>query len=639
MFQKNFVFHDLAQALKHIESLALLCKHSQCHDALLNIVVAGLSGKECEILLRALDQELAQVKRIGVSAYNMIDEDPSQVFIVFNLLLSKDASFSTLTFPCQPGEELEAAEACRRALDGIEQIRGIEIFPANPRLHVTRFLQEISRGREDVPIFGTMAKVSQIGSNGADDDCFSLGQDIVKSGFVLAVFSGKDLHAYADYVLGWKPIGREMPVRLAAQSPLGESAVELIDGRPAGEIYQKYLGIDWHDNIIENVWAFPLMVRRNNVNLCYIPISSNEENLHFSGSIYEGESIRFSYCTREEILDASFNGSERMRIFAPDAVMMAMCGNRVGFLGAEAHLEWDFYRKNHPDLVFFYGYSEIYYHNGKGGVLNSACVAVGFKEGEDKAHVDRKYSLIPKAQFTPKGKVPFSYLVSHFFHEMTNELMHFQKHLEQEVARKTQENASLSLHIVQTMAQTIDAKDTYTNGHSSRVAHYAREIARRAGYSPAQQEEIYMIGLLHDVGKIGVPDEIINKPGRLTDEEFAIIKTHPSVGAKILSKIQEMPKLVTGAHFHHERYDGRGYPKGLKGMDIPEEARIIAVADAYDAMTSNRSYRNVLAQEIVRAEIAKGQGAQFDPQFARIMLTMIDEDREYAMKEEKKSQA
>ena len=191
-------------------------------------------------------------------------------------------------------------------------------------------------------------------------------------------------------------------------------------------------------------------------------------------------------------------------------------------------------------------------------------------------------------------------------------------------------NLLKSVHIVQTLAEAIDAKDTYTHGHSSRVAEYSREIAQRSGYSEPAQNEIYMMALLHDVGKIGVPDAVINKPGRLNDDEFAQIKEHPGKGARILGS---MPELVTGARSHHERFDGRGYPDGLKGLDIPEEARIIAVADAYDAMTSNRSYRRGMEQSKVREQIEKGKGTQFDPKFADIMIQMIDEDKDYRMRE------
>ena len=211
----------------------------------------------------------------------------------------------------------------------------------------------------------------------------------------------------------------------------------------------------------------------------------------------------------------------------------------------------------------------------------------------------------------------------------TLELAHLQRHLSEAVARKTKENERLSMHVVQTLAETIDAKDEYTNGHSTRVAEYAREIARRHGYTTKQQDDIYMMGLLHDVGKIGIPDSVIKKPGKLTPEEYEIIKTHARVGARILRKIEEMPKLVEGARWHHERYDGKGYPDGLVGDSIPEEARIIAVADAYDAMSSRRSYRDILPQEQVISEIENGKGSQFDPVFADIMLAMIEEDADY----------
>ncbi len=213
------------------------------------------------------------------------------------------------------------------------------------------------------------------------------------------------------------------------------------------------------------------------------------------------------------------------------------------------------------------------------------------------------------------------------------DLIRLQRDLHAEVERKTREVEGLSLHVVHTLADAIDAKDAYTKGHSGRVADYSKEIAKRFGYSTERQEEIYMMGLLHDVGKIGVPDAVINKPGRLTDEEYEIIKTHPTRGAKILQNIEEMPKLATGAHWHHERYDGKGYPDGLSGENIPEEARIIAVADAYDAMTSNRSYRGVIPQDVVKGELIKGSGTQFDPRFAAIMLDIIAEDPDYTLHE------
>ncbi len=213
------------------------------------------------------------------------------------------------------------------------------------------------------------------------------------------------------------------------------------------------------------------------------------------------------------------------------------------------------------------------------------------------------------------------------------EVLHLQRNLEDAVQRKTRDNERLSLKVLYTLAKIVDGKDRSTDGHSPRVAEYAREIARRAGYNLGKQDDIYMFGLLHDIGKINIPNEIFNKPGKLTEEEYEIIKAHTIFGADILSEIDGVPKLERCARWHHERYDGTGYPDGLAGQDIPEEARIIAVADAYDAMTSVRSYRSPLSQEEVRKELKNGMGKQFDPRFAQIMLEMMDEDSDYQMRE------
>ncbi len=220
------------------------------------------------------------------------------------------------------------------------------------------------------------------------------------------------------------------------------------------------------------------------------------------------------------------------------------------------------------------------------------------------------------------------------------ELNHLQKNLQLEVEKQTrkaeerrQQLESLTVQVMKSLAGAIDAKDKYTNGHSIRVAEYSREIAKRIGKSKKEQEDIYFIGLLHDIGKIGVPDEIINKRTKLTEEEYAIIKTHPCIGSDILKNISELPELEVGARWHHERYDGKGYPDGLEGEQIPEIARIIGVADAYDAMASNRSYRSVLKQDYIRSELVKNKGTQFSPEFADIMIQMIDDDKDFILRE------
>ena len=219
------------------------------------------------------------------------------------------------------------------------------------------------------------------------------------------------------------------------------------------------------------------------------------------------------------------------------------------------------------------------------------------------------------------------------------ELSRLQKDLQKEVEKQTRKAEErrrqverLSDQIIRALAETIDAKDTYTNGHSLRVAQYSVEIAKRVGMTPEEQEHIYYMGMLHDIGKIGIPDSIITKNSSLSEKEYYVTRKHPEIGAEILENISEIPDLGIGARWHHERYDGTGYPDGLQGLEIPEAARIIAVADAYDAMASKRSYRDVLPQKDVYREIQRGKGTQFDPVFAEIMLQMMDEDKNYQMR-------
>jgi HD-GYP domain-containing protein (c-di-GMP phosphodiesterase class II) len=198
---------------------------------------------------------------------------------------------------------------------------------------------------------------------------------------------------------------------------------------------------------------------------------------------------------------------------------------------------------------------------------------------------------------------------------------------------KNNELKTLSNETFEAIAKAVDVNDRYTAGHSRRVAQYARMIAERMGYSDKELEEIYCAGLIHDVGKLGVDNSIINKQGKLSQEEYEEIKKHPIMGYEILNKISVQGNFAYGAKWHHERVDGKGYPDGLKGDEIPEIARIIAVADSYDAMTSKRSYRDVMPQAKVREQIENGMGTQFDEKIASIMLLLIDSDTEYKMRQ------
>jgi HD-GYP domain-containing protein (c-di-GMP phosphodiesterase class II) len=179
------------------------------------------------------------------------------------------------------------------------------------------------------------------------------------------------------------------------------------------------------------------------------------------------------------------------------------------------------------------------------------------------------------------------------------------------------------------LVESIDAKDPYTSGHSERVAHLARQLASAAGHDDEVAERVWICGLVHDVGKIGVPEAVLCKPGRLTDGEFDLIRAHPEIGYRILKDIPQMSDVLPGVLSHHERWDGRGYPNGIAGEDLPLFGRLIGLADSFDAMSSTRTYRSAMPREKVLAEIINCAGTQFDPElapiFAALDLTEYDE--------------
>ena len=203
----------------------------------------------------------------------------------------------------------------------------------------------------------------------------------------------------------------------------------------------------------------------------------------------------------------------------------------------------------------------------------------------------------------------------------------YTRHAVEKLRKKEQEDRTFIRQIIQVFAKSIDVKDNYTNGHSSRVAEYTRMIAEKAGYSEEEVEKIYSIGLMHDIGKILVPNEILHKPGRLTDEEFAVMKTHASNGYDILKEVEVMPDLALGAGFHHERIDGKGYPFGKKADEIPEVAQMIAVADTFDAMHSTRPYRKKMKMEDIIAELKRVEGTQLSEKYVNVLLSLIEEGK------------
>lgn len=191
------------------------------------------------------------------------------------------------------------------------------------------------------------------------------------------------------------------------------------------------------------------------------------------------------------------------------------------------------------------------------------------------------------------------------------------------IARSQMDLDRAYLQFVETMAQALDARDPYTAGHSLRVAAYSHALAQAMGLPEEDAETIRIAAQLHDIGKIGIPDAVLQKPGLLTPEEYGLIKLHPQIGRKILEKVGRFERLLAVVELHHENHDGTGYPYGLAGYRVPIAARIVHVADSFDAMTTTRSYRPALSLRSAMHEIERNAGRMFDPVAAKVFLRLI----------------
>lgn len=200
------------------------------------------------------------------------------------------------------------------------------------------------------------------------------------------------------------------------------------------------------------------------------------------------------------------------------------------------------------------------------------------------------------------------------------------KRINEELTDSNEKLEKAYLDMVETLRFTVEAKDSYTRGHSDRVAEYSILIGEKVGLPEEQIKLLKIGGLFHDIGKIGIPDSILLKPEKLTDDEYSEIKNHPSIGAHILGAAEAFKNIVPIVKHHHEKFDGKGYPSGLQGEGIPYLARIAAIADTFDAMTSKRSYRNALDMQIVKDEIERCKGTQFDPQLSDVFLDILEND-------------
>ena len=239
-------------------------------------------------------------------------------------------------------------------------------------------------------------------------------------------------------------------------------------------------------------------------------------------------------------------------------------------------------------------------------------------------YTDKLYSYTVKDFLKDNSEIGVTFLIVAFLVILFILVLGYQQKIEEEKNQRASIQKIFD-QMIMAFAKMIDKKDEYTSGHSFRVADYSRKLASKIGYSKALCQKVYNVALLHDIGKIAVPSRILHKPNPLDDKEYSIVKEHASLGMEILQEIDAFPEISLGAGYHHEKYDGTGYPEGLKGDEIPKIAQIISVADAFDAMYSTRPYRKRMKLEDCLEEIRKGEGTQFNPNIAEAFIELVHE--------------
>ena len=439
MLQKKYLCRDIAEAEKAIGQISELLSKTPHRSAVLTIYEAGFSADQIEPLVERIKGCHPDLKIAGISIMMIAELMPEGTGILLNLITADEADIEVIAAHCKPGGEAEAAAVFRERLNDMEDVRAVELFASNMQLNTTRFMEKAMEGHEDVVLFGTAttrglaAKMSvEEGENvveieqedsGAGCNEFIVADSVMFDGFAAVVFAGKNLKVLADYALGWNPIGRHFSVELGEHAVKGETVVRKINGRPAVDIYREYLGVYPDSYLISNVCEFPLVVEREGINICLIPIDCGRDGeLYFMMTIRPDDTLRFTFASHDEVLSASRVSLDEMEEFGPEALFLTLCGNRINFLKEDAHIEWDEFSQVSPEHAVMHGACELLYHNGKGGILNSAHLTIGMKES-DAAPAEAEY-VHPTVEGLRHGRVlSLSDRMSVFLSKMTTELI------------------------------------------------------------------------------------------------------------------------------------------------------------------------------------------------------------------------
>ncbi|MCR5234361.1 MAG: response regulator [Lachnospiraceae bacterium] len=506
MYQKNYYIKSPLTVGVTIAEIKKVLNAIPHRSALLLIYETGFSAGQIKIMVEQIKHALPKVKLAGVSLFAMADAPPTLTGVKLNLILSEESEFEVVSIPCKADEIDRAVTIMKDRLDKQPYARAIELF-IGTEIDITSFMKRITKGRPELGIFGTVASNETIDNsyegiavrfnifkrmgNFLDERQLLIGDDIYSSGIIAVIFCGMDLKVDMCYALGWHPIGREMSFVKDTRNKTGRTILTEIDGMKAVDLFGEYMGVYPDEYMIANICEFPLILNRDGLDICQIPYDFNDEGqMYLPMVLKDSEKLRFSFATHDEVLGAVEGSYREMKRFNPQVLFLVLCGNRLNFLQEDAPLEWDKFKDDNPDLSLIHGGSELYYLNGKGGVLNSAHLAIGMREGE-KTRIFADTEAPYGGCMHHSNVIPLAERMSVFLSKMTRQLEGMAEEAKAANSAKSAFLSSMS-HEIRTPINAILGMDEMILRESNEkdIINYAQDI-KSAGRT--------LLGIVNDV--------------------------------------------------------------------------------------------------------------------------------------------
>lgn len=446
-------------------------------------------------------------------------------------------------------------------------------------------------------------------------------------GAVVALLYNDDLEVVTKASFGWVSIGETMTITSSIKNVVYE-----IDGKKAIDIYAKYLGNDIALELPKTGIEFPLLVKRFGLFIPRAVVGKRSDgSLIFAGNLNEGEKVTFGYGNIEAIVEYSDEIIKSADLDVCESIFIYSCMARKALLRKSINFELSPLNKIAPTSGFF-TYGEFFTNKNSDsvGLLNQTMTILGLSENRDRKRDRVKIDLKEEKRSENRTLKALTHLIS----VTSKELDSYKNRLEERVRETTLEIQELNRELEDTQREIVftlglisEGRSKETGEHIKRVAEYAKLLAIYYGLSKDEAELIKQASPMHDIGKIAIPDSILNKQGRLTDEEFELMKKHAEYGYQMINKSNRalLKAAAIIAYEHHEKFDGTGYPRGLKGYEIHIYGRIIALADVFDALGTKRCYKDAWSDEKIIELIERERGRHFDPKLADIMLQHYDE--------------